>query len=104
MHKHSPGLAHAGVPAILRAVRLLVIGAGQVGTAVVESLHEQHDVTVVDLNTARLNALSYRYDILTVEGNTSSGSGGSQSNGGGVYARARSFSDVHGFALVDFPN
>ncbi len=59
-------------PAILRAVRILVIGAGQVGTAVVESLHEQHDVTVVDLNTARLNALSYRYDILTVEGNGAS--------------------------------
>jgi trk system potassium uptake protein TrkA len=53
-------------------VRVLVIGAGQVGTAVVESLHEAHDVTVVDLDTARLNALSYRYDILTVEGNGAS--------------------------------
>jgi trk system potassium uptake protein len=50
-------------------MRVLVIGAGQVGTAVVESLHEAHDVTVIDLDTARLNALTYRYDILTVEGN-----------------------------------
>lgn len=53
-------------------MRVLVIGAGQVGTAVVESLHEAHDVTVVDLDTARLSALSYRYDILTVEGNGAS--------------------------------
>ena len=51
------------------AVKIFVIGAGQVGTAVVESLHSEHDVTVVDLDTARLNALSYRYDIATVEAN-----------------------------------
>jgi Trk K+ transport system NAD-binding subunit len=45
---------------------------GQVGTAVTASLHTDHDVTVVDLNQERLNALSYRYDILTVEGNGAS--------------------------------
>jgi hypothetical protein len=41
--------------------------------------------------------------VRTVGGNTSSGSAGSQSNGGGVFQRVRSFSDVHGFALVDYP-
>lgn len=41
--------------------------------------------------------------VYTVGGNTSSGPGGSQSNGGGVFKRARSLSDVYGFALVDYP-
>lgn len=41
--------------------------------------------------------------IKTVGGNTSSGSGGSQSNGGGVYSRTRPLSAVHGFALVRYP-
>lgn len=34
----------------------------------------------------------------TIEGNTSSGSGGSQSNGGGVYRRARNYSSIIGIA------
>lgn len=41
--------------------------------------------------------------VITDEGNTSSGTGGSQSNGGGSYRRVRPLSDVHGFARVDFP-
>ena len=34
----------------------------------------------------------------TIEGNTSSGSGGSQSNGGGVYRRARNYNSIIGVA------
>lgn len=34
----------------------------------------------------------------TIEGNTSSGNGGSQSNGGGVYRRARNYSSIIGVA------
>lgn len=41
--------------------------------------------------------------VYTVGGNTSSGAAGSQSNGGGCYARVRSIHDVHGFALVNYP-
>ena len=40
---------------------------------------------------------------LTYGGNTSPGSSGSQSNGGGAYARTRSSSEVRGYALVRFP-
>jgi peptidoglycan hydrolase-like protein with peptidoglycan-binding domain len=40
---------------------------------------------------------------LTYGGNTSSGSSGSQSNGGGAWARTRSPSEVRGYALVRFP-
>jgi hypothetical protein len=41
--------------------------------------------------------------VYTIEGNTSGGPGGSQSNGGGVFARVRSIHDVIGFALVNYP-
>lgn len=45
-----------------------MIGAGQVGTAVVAALHGSHDVTVLELDPARLSALSYRFDVLPVQG------------------------------------
>ena len=41
--------------------------------------------------------------VRTEEGNTSSGNSGSQDNGGGSYPRWRRLSDVHGFALVNYP-
>lgn len=41
--------------------------------------------------------------LITDGGNTSAGSAGSQSNGGGSYRRVRSLRDVHGFALVNYP-
>lgn len=40
----------------------------------------------------------------TIGGNTSSGPGGSQSNGGGIWKRDRSASEITGVAHVDFPN
>lgn len=40
---------------------------------------------------------------LTYGGNTSPGTGGSQSNGGGAYARTRYPSEVDGYALVRYP-
>jgi len=53
-------------------VRIFVIGAGQVGTTIVEALHGTHDITVVDLDPARLEPLAYRFDVSTVEGNGAS--------------------------------
>lgn len=41
--------------------------------------------------------------VITDEGNTSSGTSGSQSNGGMSARRVRALSDVHGFARVDYP-
>lgn len=47
---------------------------------------------------------SRRYGyVLTDGGNTSSGNGGSQDNGGGAFRRWRRFSDVRGYALVNYP-
>jgi hypothetical protein len=41
--------------------------------------------------------------VITEGGNTSSGTGGSQSNGGGAFRRERNLRDVHGFARVNYP-
>jgi trk system potassium uptake protein TrkA len=50
-------------------MNIIVLGAGQVGATVVEALHVEHAVTVLDLDQARLSAISYRFDVRTVEGN-----------------------------------
>jgi trk system potassium uptake protein TrkA len=53
-------------------VRIFVIGAGQVGVTIVEALHEEHDITVLDTEPARLTPLAGRYDIATFEGDGTS--------------------------------
>jgi trk system potassium uptake protein TrkA len=53
-------------------VRIIVIGAGQVGTTIVEALHVEHDLIVLDLVPSRLAALSHRFDVATLEGNGAS--------------------------------
>jgi trk system potassium uptake protein len=53
-------------------VKIFVIGAGQVGTTIVQALHDDHDVTVIDLDPTRLEPLSFRYDLATLEGNGAS--------------------------------
>ena len=55
-----------------RAVKILVIGAGQVGATIIEALHSEHALTVIDLDSARLGELAHRYDVLTVEGDGAS--------------------------------
>ncbi len=53
-------------------MRIFVIGAGQVGSTIVAALHEEHAITVIDLDQIKLDALSYQYDIVTVVGNGAS--------------------------------
>jgi trk system potassium uptake protein len=50
-------------------MRIVVLGAGHVGAAVVEALHEEHEMTVIDTDARRLAPLADRYDVRTVEGN-----------------------------------
>ena len=50
-------------------MKIVLVGAGQVGATIVEALHGDHEVTVIDLDAGRLQALSYRFDIRTVKGN-----------------------------------
>src|SRR4051812_46025850 len=50
-------------------MRIIVLGAGHVGRAIVDALYEEHEVTVVDTDADRLQVLADRYDVRTVEGN-----------------------------------
>jgi trk system potassium uptake protein TrkA len=53
-------------------VRIIVIGAGQVGTTIVEALHDEHELTMIDLEPSRLSVLSHRFDVATLQGNGAS--------------------------------
>ncbi|MDA0275689.1 MAG: Trk system potassium transporter TrkA [Proteobacteria bacterium] len=53
-------------------MKVVILGAGQVGASVAESLvSEQNDITVVDIDGPRLRALQDRLDLRTVTGNAS---------------------------------
>jgi trk system potassium uptake protein TrkA len=56
----------------LSAVKIYVVGAGQVGSTIVEALHDEHDVTVIDIDAERLTALGSRFDVATFQGNGAS--------------------------------
>jgi len=50
-------------------MKIVILGAGQVGSSVAESLvSEENDITVVDLEPQRLRALQDRLDLRTVAG------------------------------------
>ncbi|MFU8807044.1 MAG: NAD-binding protein, partial [Bradymonadaceae bacterium] len=49
-------------------MKIVVVGAGQVGQAVAKDLAQTHDIIVVDLDAERLDDLRYQADVLTYEG------------------------------------
>ena len=49
-------------------MNIIVLGAGHVGHALVEALHDEHDVAVIDADPQRLAALTGRFDVVAVEG------------------------------------
>lgn len=53
-------------------MKIIILGAGQVGTSVAEVLaHEANDITIVDIDESRLDDLRDRLDIGTVTGQAS---------------------------------
>lgn len=50
-------------------MRVIVVGAGAVGATAIESLHEHHECTVVDLDPGRLKEVSDALDVGVVRGN-----------------------------------
>ena len=53
-------------------MKILILGAGQVGSTVAESLvSEANDITVVDTNVEKLRLLQDRFDLRTLVGNAS---------------------------------
>jgi trk system potassium uptake protein TrkA len=53
-------------------VRIFLIGAGQVGSTIVEALHDEHQLTVLDTEASRLQALTGRFDVAVYEGDGTS--------------------------------
>jgi trk system potassium uptake protein len=53
-------------------VKIFIIGAGQVGSTIVQALHGEHELTVVDEDLSRLEAISARFEVTTVAGNGTS--------------------------------
>jgi trk system potassium uptake protein TrkA len=51
-------------------MKILILGAGRVGSSVAESLvSEQNDITVIDIDSQALDALRDRFDLRSVVGN-----------------------------------
>src|SRR5262245_12305502 len=53
-------------------MRIVIVGAGQVGSTIVEALQAEHDLSVIDVARERLEALAYRFDVRTIEANGAS--------------------------------
>ncbi|MFN0155503.1 MAG: Trk system potassium transporter TrkA [Gaiella sp.] len=53
-------------------MKIFIVGAGQVGSTIVEGLHAGHEITVMDLEPARLTPLAYTYDVRTIAANGAS--------------------------------
>jgi trk system potassium uptake protein len=53
-------------------VRVFLIGAGQVGSTIVEALHDEHEITVLDTEASRLQAMTARFDVAVFEGDGTS--------------------------------
>ncbi len=50
-------------------MKIIIIGAGQVGSSLAENLaHENHDIVVIDRDAARLSLIQDRLDISTING------------------------------------
>jgi trk system potassium uptake protein TrkA len=54
------------------AVRVVVIGAGLVGSTVAADLDDEHEVVVVDRDPERTEELTYSLDVLAIEGDGTS--------------------------------
>jgi trk system potassium uptake protein len=53
-------------------VKIFIIGAGQVGSTIVEALHGEHELTIVDEDPSRVEAIGSRFDVAAVTGNGTS--------------------------------
>lgn len=54
-------------------MRVFIIGAGLVGAMVVEALHDEHELTVVDVDAGMLKPLAQRFDVATATASAVSG-------------------------------
>ncbi|MFC7082477.1 Trk system potassium transporter TrkA [Halorussus caseinilyticus] len=53
-------------------MRVIIIGAGEVGSSIAASLADTHEVVVVDVDGERVDALTYSEDVLAIQGDGTS--------------------------------
>lgn len=53
-------------------MRVIIIGAGEVGSSIAAGLAETHEVVVVDIDGDRVEELTYSIDVLAIEGDGTS--------------------------------
>jgi trk system potassium uptake protein TrkA len=53
-------------------MRIVVVGAGEVGSSIAANLADTHEVIVVDIDPERVESLTYSLDVLAVQGNGAS--------------------------------
>ncbi|MBP5411258.1 MAG: NAD-binding protein, partial [Lachnospiraceae bacterium] len=54
-------------------MKIIIIGAGNVGSTLVEQLaHEGHDITIIDIVARKIQAITDNYDVMGIVGNGAS--------------------------------
>ena len=53
-------------------MRIVIVGAGEVGSSIAKSLADSHDVVVVDIDPDRVESVMYNIDALAIEGDGAS--------------------------------
>ena len=53
-------------------MRIIVVGAGEVGSNIAASLADSHDIIVIDVDPEKVEDLTYSSDVLAIEGNGTS--------------------------------
>ncbi|SIR27632.1 trk system potassium uptake protein TrkA [Haladaptatus litoreus] len=53
-------------------MRVIIVGAGEVGSSIAQSLADSHEVVVVDRDGERVDSLTYSIDVLAIEGDGTS--------------------------------
>ncbi|MFC4551576.1 MULTISPECIES: Trk system potassium transporter TrkA [Halorussus] len=53
-------------------MRVIIVGAGEVGSSIAASLADLHEVVVVDTDSERVDALTYSLDVLAIQGDGTS--------------------------------
>ena len=56
-----------------QGLKIIIIGAGNVGSTLVEQLaHEGHDITIIDIVGRKIQAITDNYDVMGLVGNGAS--------------------------------
>ena len=53
-------------------MKIIIVGAGEVGSSIAASLSQNHEVLIIDMNPDKVEELTYSLDILAIEGNGAS--------------------------------